>query len=100
MQSRLAETEKEIERLQEEAVDQKGLLETISQDKEALSRAVAQNRELKTQLVELQDAFVRLSQQNMQLATDLETEKYYVSELQKKLREEEEGRREEVGVEG
>ena len=57
----------------------------MSRDKEALSRAVAQNRELKTQLVELQDGFVRLSQQNMELALDLETERFHVSQLTRQL---------------
>ena len=42
---------------------------------------MSQNKELKAQMVELQDAFVRLSQQNMELASDLETERLRVAHL-------------------
>ena len=69
--------------MRETAVDSQRLLDTMSQDKEALSRAVAQNKELKTQLEEIQEAFIRMSQQNMELATELESEKFHVSQLKK-----------------
>ena len=104
----MEEGEREGERLRESAIDSGALLETMSRDKEALSRAVAQNRELKTQLVELQDGFVRLSQQNMELALDVETERFHVSQLTRQLeaasqsQEEEEGlgedKRAEIGI--
>lgn len=84
------EAEREGARLREAAVDSRRLLDTMSRDKEALSRAVAQNKELKAQLVELQDAFVRLSEQNMQLATEVETERFNVTQLQAKLQRNEE----------
>ncbi len=51
---------------------------------------MSQNKELKANLAELQDAFVRLSQQNMQLATELESERHQVREMSR-LKEEEEG---------
>jgi hypothetical protein len=101
------EGEREGERLRESAIDSRALLETMSLDKEALSRAVAQNRELKIQLVELQDGFVRLSQQNMELALELETERFRVSQLTRQLEaasqsQEEEGlgedKRAEIGI--
>ena len=69
--------------MRETAVDSQRLLDTMSQDKEALSRAVAQNKELKIQLEEIQEAFIRMSQQNMELATELESEKFHVSQLKK-----------------
>ena len=105
----MEEGEREGERLRESAIDSRALLETMSRDKEALSRAVAQNRELKIQLVELQDGFVRLSQQNMELALELETERFRVSQLTRQLEaasqsqeEEEEGlgedKRAEIGI--
>ena len=50
-------------------------------------RAVSQNKELKLNLAELQDAFVRLSQQNMELASELETERHRVGELQRLVKE-------------
>lgn len=42
---------------------------------------MSQNKELKLNVAELQDAFVRLSQQNMELASELETESRRVTFL-------------------
>lgn len=42
---------------------------------------MSQNKELKTQIVELQDAFVRMSQQNMELASELDSERLRVAKL-------------------
>ena len=50
-------------------------------------RAVSQNKELKLNLAELQDAYVRLSQQNMELASEVETERHRVGELQRLMKE-------------
>lgn len=90
MELRVAEAEREGARLREAAVDSGSLLDTMSRDKEALSRAVGQNKELKTQLVELQDAFVKMSKQNMELATELETERFRLAQLQAQRHREEE----------
>ncbi len=68
--------EGELTRARGEVVDQHSLITSISQDKESISRAVAQNKDLKEQLAELQEAFVHKSQQNMELATALESQKY------------------------
>ena len=38
-------------------------------------------------LAELQDAYVRLSQQNMELASEVETERHRVGELQRLMKE-------------
>ena len=46
---------------------------------------MSQNKELKTNVAELQDAFVRLSNQNMELASDLETERHHVVQLKRAL---------------
>lgn len=54
-------------------------------------RAMSQNKELKANLVELQDAFVKLSQQNMELASNLESERHRVRELSRAREREEEG---------
>lgn len=59
-EKRIVELEFEIERLGSSTADKDKLLETIQSDKTALSRAVAQNRELKNQLTELQNGFVQL----------------------------------------
>ena len=49
-----------MERESDSAVNQEKLLETMQSDKTALSRAIAQNRELKVQLAELQGGFVKM----------------------------------------
>ncbi|PIK60840.1 putative golgin subfamily A member 2 [Apostichopus japonicus] len=58
----------------EDATDRKALLESIQNDKATISRAVAQNKDLKSQLEELQDAFVKMSENNMTLTTSLQSE--------------------------
>lgn len=55
-------------------------------------RAVSQNKELKSNLTELQDAFVQMSQRNMEQASALETERHTVGELQRLLGEVERSR--------
>ena len=52
------------------------LLEQMHSDKQTLSRAMQQNKELKEQLVELQDAFVNVTKQNLELTTSLQAEKF------------------------
>ena len=42
---------------------------------------MAQNKELKANTVELQEAFVRISNQNMELATELDTERQRLAQL-------------------
>ena len=53
--------------------------------KQLFCRAMSQNKELKTNVAELQDAFVKLSNQNMELASDLETERHHVARLKRAL---------------
>jgi len=54
------ELETAVERATEATVDKDRLLEVMQGDKTALSRAVAQNKELKNQLAELQNSFVKM----------------------------------------
>jgi len=49
-----------VERAAEATVDKDRLLEVMQGDKTALSRAIAQNKELKNQLAELQNSFVKM----------------------------------------
>ena len=86
-EGQVLELELRLSRLSEQAVDQHSLLTTISQDKETVSRATAQNKQLKSHLSELQDAFIRLSHQNMELASDLETEKHNTARMKRVLDE-------------
>lgn len=57
---RLLELEQEAERWGEQAEMRKQILEDMQSDRTTISRALSQNRELKEQLAELQDGFVRL----------------------------------------
>ena len=49
-----------VTQLRDQQVDRDSLLETMQGDKTALSRAMAQNKELKNQLTELQSGFVKM----------------------------------------
>ena len=82
----VARLEGELSRVRGEVVDQQSLMATISQDKESISRAVAQNKDFKEQLAELQEAYV----QNMELASSLDSEKYRGQKLTQRLTEMEE----------
>ena len=86
----VARLEGELSRVRGEVVDQQSLMATISQDKESISRAVAQNKDLKEQLAELQEAYVQKSHQNMELASSLDSEKYRGQKLTQRLTEMEE----------
>ena len=59
-EDRIIELEMAVERAAEATVDKDRLLEVMHSDKTALSRAVAQNKELKNQLAELQNSFIKM----------------------------------------
>lgn len=59
-EERLLELEKAVQRYNEESVDRQQILENMQSDKATISRALSQNRELKEQLAELQNGFVKL----------------------------------------
>ena len=54
------ELESTVTQLGQEAGDKAQLLENIQSDKTALSRALTQNKDLKHQLAELQNGFVKM----------------------------------------
>ena len=59
-EERIMQLEIAVERAAEATVDKDRLLEVMQGDKTALSRAIAQNKELKNQLAELQNSFVKM----------------------------------------
>lgn len=59
-EERLLELEKAVQRYNEESLDRQRILEDMQSDKVTISRALTQNRELKEQLAELQNGFVKL----------------------------------------
>ena len=50
---------------------------------------MAQNKELKSNLAELEEAYVQLSQQNMELASQLDSERHRTARFQKQMAENE-----------
>uniref|UniRef100_A0A2K6F150 Golgin subfamily A conserved domain-containing protein n=1 Tax=Propithecus coquereli TaxID=379532 RepID=A0A2K6F150_PROCO len=57
----------------------------IENDRATISRAVSQNLELKKQLAELQDGFIKMSNDKMEIASALHSEQHVKMELAKKL---------------
>ncbi|XP_051492628.1 golgin subfamily A member 2 isoform X1 [Apus apus] len=84
-EERLLELEKTVQRYSEEAVDRQQILEDMQSDKATISRALSQNRELKEQLAELQNGFVKLTNENMEVTSALQSEQHVKKELAKKL---------------
>ncbi|XP_078406212.1 golgin subfamily A member 2 isoform X2 [Cetorhinus maximus] len=85
LEERLQELERTVQRYNDNSVDRKQLLENMQSDKATISRALTQNRELKEQLAELQNAFVKLTNENMELSSALQSEEYVKKELAKKV---------------
>ncbi|CAG5119625.1 unnamed protein product, partial [Candidula unifasciata] len=88
-EERISSLERSLEELREQTSDKALLLESIQSDKTALSRALTQNKELKLQLAELQQGFVKMSNDNMELVTRLSTEQHSSNELTTKLTQQE-----------
>ena len=59
-EGKIGELEMTLKRVSDNVVDKEKLLDDMQSDKTALSRAMAQNKELKNQLAELQNGFVIL----------------------------------------
>uniref|UniRef100_A0A8C1PS15 Golgin A2 n=1 Tax=Cyprinus carpio TaxID=7962 RepID=A0A8C1PS15_CYPCA len=82
---RLEELERQAERAAEEAQDRLQILEDVQSDKATISRALAQNRDLKDQLAELQNGFVKLTNENMELTSALQSEQHIKKEIARKI---------------
>ncbi|XP_059781711.1 golgin subfamily A member 2 isoform X6 [Balaenoptera ricei] len=84
-EQRLLELEQAARCWGEQAEERKQILESMQSDRTTISRALSQNRELKEQLAELQNGFVRLSNENMETTSTLQSEQHIKKELTKKL---------------
>ncbi|KAJ7987297.1 hypothetical protein DPEC_G00337270 [Dallia pectoralis] len=84
-ESRLLDLERNAERGAEDAEDRRRMLEDVQSDKATISRALAQNRTLKDQLAELQNGFVKLTNENMELTTALQSEHHVKKELGRRM---------------
>ncbi|XP_053551453.1 golgin subfamily A member 2 [Bombina bombina] len=86
-EERLQELESTIQRQNEDTVDKQQILENMQSDKVTISRALTQNRQLKEQIAELQNGFVKLTNEKLDMTNELQTEQHVKSELAKKLGE-------------
>ncbi|TRY57170.1 hypothetical protein DNTS_003264 [Danionella cerebrum] len=82
---RLQDLEAQIEAAADEAQNRLRILEETQSDKATISRALTQNRELKDQLEELQSGFVRLTNENMELTSALQSEQHVKKEIARKI---------------
>lgn len=82
---RMEELERQAERAAEDTQDRLQILEDVQSDKATISRALAQNRDLKNQLAELQNGFVKLTNENMELTSALQSEQYIKKEIARKI---------------
>ncbi|MGH0149850.1 UNVERIFIED_CONTAM: hypothetical protein FKN15_015939 [Acipenser sinensis] len=84
-EERMLELECIVQRFNDSSVDHQQILEDMQSDKATISRALAQNRELKEQLAELQNGFVKLTNENMELTNGLQSEQHVKKEVAKKM---------------
>ncbi|XP_044161165.1 golgin subfamily A member 2 isoform X3 [Bufo gargarizans] len=84
-EEQILELQKTLERHSEDNVDKQQILENMQSDKATISRALTQNRQLKEHLAELQNGFVKLTNENLELTDGLQSEQHVKKELAKKL---------------
>ncbi|XP_034047917.1 golgin subfamily A member 2 [Thalassophryne amazonica] len=84
---RLGELEQQAASQAQEAEDRRRMLEDVQSDKATISRALTQNRTLKDQLAELQNGFIKLTNENMELTTAIQSEQHVKKELARRMGE-------------
>ncbi|KAM6169987.1 golgin subfamily A member 2 [Rhynchocyon petersi] len=82
---------RELEHIAEKWDDHRGarakILERMENDQTTIRLALSQNQELKSQLTEMQDAFVRLTNENLDLTCSVQAEIHNKNQLMKELEE-------------
>ncbi|XP_028394958.1 golgin subfamily A member 2-like [Dendronephthya gigantea] len=86
-EAKVTELENIVANLSRESQDKRELLESIQSDKETISKALQQNKELKEQLGELESRFIEMSNDNMELTSTLESERHASRDIGEKLSE-------------
>uniref|UniRef100_A0A3Q3KCY8 Golgin subfamily A conserved domain-containing protein n=1 Tax=Monopterus albus TaxID=43700 RepID=A0A3Q3KCY8_MONAL len=84
---RLNEMERHVENQTQDTEDRRRMLEDVQSDKATISRALTQNRTLKDQLAELQNGFVKLTNENVELTTAIQSEHHVKKELARRMGE-------------
>ncbi|KAL8596529.1 hypothetical protein ACOMHN_041591 [Nucella lapillus] len=88
-EARVLTLEQQVEQMGSQVEDRTSLLESVQSDRTALSRALTQNKDLKAQLAELQNGFVKLSNDNMELVTHLQAGQHSTNDLSARLAQQE-----------
>ncbi|XP_047228905.1 golgin subfamily A member 2 isoform X2 [Girardinichthys multiradiatus] len=86
-ETRLGDLERQVDSQAQEEEDRRRMLEDVQSDKATISRALTQNRTLKDQLAELQNGFVKLTNENMELTTAIQSEQHVKKELARRMGE-------------
>ncbi|XP_011603119.2 golgin subfamily A member 2 isoform X5 [Takifugu rubripes] len=86
-ETRLGELERRVENQVQEEEDRRRMLEDVQSDKATISRALTQNRTLKDQLAELQNGFVKVTNENMELTNAIQSELHVKKELARRMGE-------------
>uniref|UniRef100_A0A8C4DER6 Golgin A2 n=1 Tax=Dicentrarchus labrax TaxID=13489 RepID=A0A8C4DER6_DICLA len=86
-ETRLGELERQVGSQVQDEGDRRRMLEDVQSDKATISRALTQNRTLKDQLAELQNGFVKLTNENMELTTAIQSEQHVKKELARRMGE-------------
>ncbi|XP_075899687.1 golgin subfamily A member 2 isoform X4 [Nelusetta ayraudi] len=86
-ETRLGDMEQQVESRAQEVEDRRRMLDDVQSDKATISRALTQNRTLKDQLAELQNGFVKLTNENMELASAIQSEQHVKKELARRMGE-------------
>ncbi|XP_069698649.1 golgin subfamily A member 2 [Periplaneta americana] len=86
---RIEELESMLEQLEGEQPDKDKLLAAMESDKVAAARAVGQNQRLKQQLEELQEGFVKMSNNKLELTEQLQHEQHVCKEQSETLAQQE-----------
>jgi chromosome segregation ATPase len=81
----IANLNKLLEKYESDREKFNALLEQTHNDKQTLSRCLKQNNELKEQLTELQDAYVKLTNSNVELTGELESERFKLRQMSESL---------------
>nr|XP_039262672.1 golgin subfamily A member 2-like [Styela clava] len=89
-ETRIYELENELDQVKSSINEHEQLLDNARSDKVAISRALLQNKQLKEQLEEIQDGFVRMSNDKMDLATNVISLEHVNKDLQLKYDQSEE----------
>jgi hypothetical protein len=87
-----------VENYERERSEHSSLLDQVHNEKQALSRAIHQNKELKNQLQELQDAFVNVTQENLNLTTRVQSQEFNLKQLEVVVEENRRLKAESTGV--